>query len=148
MNWQDRNGQNRNGQDRDWLDEEPLADRSFAATFLRWPLALFYGGTGIGHLVAPQAFLAIMPPFVPAPLAVIVFTGLCEIAGAIGLFIPRLRWWAAVGLAAYAVCVFPANLYHAFAGIMVPGLPSSWWYHGPRLAFQPVLVWWAWACRK
>jgi hypothetical protein len=41
------------------------------------------------------------------------------------------------------VCVYPANLYHAFGHVVVEGLPSSWWYHGPRLLFQPVLVWWA-----
>jgi uncharacterized membrane protein len=46
-------------------------------------------------------------------------------------------------LALYAVCVFPANIKHALDGIAVPGLPSSWLYHGPRLAFQPVLVWMA-----
>jgi hypothetical protein len=56
------------------------------------------------------------------------------------------RRWAGIGLAAYAVCVFPANLYHAFWNVQVPPLPSSWWYHGPRLLLQPVLVWWAlWA---
>ena len=46
-------------------------------------------------------------------------------------------------LALYAVCVFPANIKHAFEGIDVPQLPHSWWYHGPRLLAQPVLVWWA-----
>ncbi len=25
----------------------------------------------------------------------------------------------------------------------LPYIASSWLYHGPRLAFQPVLVWWA-----
>ena len=46
-------------------------------------------------------------------------------------------------MALYAVAVFPANLHHAFNNVIVPGLPSSWWYHAPRLAFQPVFVWWA-----
>ena len=48
--------------------------------------------------------------------------------------------WA---FAAYAVCVFPANIKHAMDNVNVPPIPSSWWYHGPRLAFQPVFVWWA-----
>jgi len=39
------------------------------------------------------------------------------------------------------VCVFPANIKHAFEGIVVPPVSDSWWYHGPRLALQPVLVW-------
>jgi hypothetical protein len=44
-------------------------------------------------------------------------------------------------LALYALCVFPANIKHAVEGISVPGLPDTWWYHGPRLAAQPVLIW-------
>ena len=94
----------------------------------------------------PSAFAPIMPAWVPAPAAVIVFTGACEVAGGIGLLIPATRWWAGLMLGLYAVAVFPANLHHALDGVTVPGLPSSWWYHGPRLAFQPVFVWWAlWA---
>ena len=46
-------------------------------------------------------------------------------------------------LALYAVCVYPANIKHALNDLNVPPIPSSWWYHGPRLAFQPVFVWWA-----
>jgi len=39
--------------------------------------------------------------------------------------------------------VFPANVKHAAENIDIPGLPPGWWYHVPRLALQPVLVWWA-----
>jgi uncharacterized membrane protein len=53
------------------------------------------------------------------------------------------RWWAGLMLALYALCVWPANIYQAFWQVPVPPLPDSWWYHGPRLAFQPVLIWWA-----
>ena len=84
-----------------------------------------------------------MPDAVPFPREVIFITGLCEIAGAIGLLTKRWRWWAGVALAAYAICVFPANLKHAFSDVGVPPLPDSWWYHGPRLLLQPLLVWWA-----
>lgn len=110
---------------------------------LRWLLALTYGVVGLAHLRGAQGFLAIMPAWVPYPLEVVLITGVCEILGAIGLLIPRLRWASGVMLALYAVCVYPANLHHAFAGVAPSGLPSSWWYHGPRLAFQPIFVWWA-----
>lgn len=105
-----------------------------------WILGPFYAAFGILHLVATGAFLPIMPDWVPAPALVVKLTGLAEIAGGIGLLVPRLRRWAGLGLALYAVGVFPANLHHAFDGVHVPGLPDSWWYHGPRLALQPVLV--------
>jgi uncharacterized membrane protein len=112
-------------------------------TGLRWVLALVYMAVGLVHLRSPHGFLPIMPPWVPYPLAVILVTGVCEIVGGLGLLIPPLRRTAGIMLALYAVCVFPANLHHAFGHVVAPGLPTSWWYHGPRLVFQPVIVWWA-----
>ena len=108
----------------------------------RWMLALLYLVASAIHLVAPETFLPVMPAWVPLPHQVILFTGLCEIAGAIGLLLQPTRWLAGVMLALYAICVFPVNVNHAMMG-QAGSLPSSWWYHVPRLAFQPVLVWWA-----
>jgi len=62
---------------------------------------------------------------------VIFVTGLCELAGAIALVTRPLRWWAGVALAAYALCVWPANFKHALDGIDLPYIASSWLYHGP-----------------
>lgn len=116
----------------------------------RWParslLALLYLAVGIVHLRSPDGFLPIMPGWVPWPRAVVLATGAAEIAGAIGLMTVRLRVAAAWGLAAYAVCVFPANIKHAIDGVAVGGVVLGWGYHAPRLAAQPMLVWWAlWA---
>lgn len=112
----------------------------------RWLLIAVYLPFGLFHMLRPESFLPIMPPWVPFPREVIMLTGVAEVLGAVGLMMPRLRRAAGIGLALYAVGVFPANIYHASAGVIVPGLPSSWWYHAPRLAFQPVFVWWAlWA---
>jgi uncharacterized membrane protein len=55
--------------------------------------------------------------------------------------IPQTRKWAAFGLALYALCVWPANFNHAINGITVGGEALGWCYHGPRLMFQPVLIW-------
>ena len=109
---------------------------------LRIFLGLLYGIAGVFHVVKPAPFLTIMPHWVPQPEAVILITGLCEIAGAVAiLFIPRLHAAAGLALALYAVCVYPANINHAmldhFGGPHALGL----WYHVPRLLLQPVLVW-------
>lgn len=114
---------------------------------LRILLGLVYFIAGVAHIRSPGGFLQITPEWVPYPDAVIFLTGLSEIAGSLALvFIPRLRAAAGIGLAAYAVCVFPANINHAINDIAIGGKHLSWWYHGPRLAFQPVFVWWAlWA---
>jgi uncharacterized membrane protein len=108
---------------------------------LRWLLALFYFGAGILHLRSPGGFLSITPQWVPYPELVVAFTGVAEIAGAIGLMLPRFRKAAGIGLALYALCVWPANFNHALNDIALGGKHLSWWYHGPRLAFQPVFIW-------
>ncbi len=114
-----------------------------ARTVLRWLLAAAYLFVGIVHLRSPGGFLPIVPDWVPYPREVILLTGVCEIAGAVGLMTGRFRRAAAWGLAAYAVCVFPANIKHAIEGIVIGGVKLSWAYHAPRLAFQPVIFWWA-----
>lgn len=112
--------------------------------FLRYVLALIYAIAGVAHIRAPAGFMQITPGWVPAPDAVVFATGVCEIVGAIVLaFVPRYRQAAGIALAAYAVCVSPANINHALNDIAVGGVDMSWWYHGPRLLFQPVAVWWA-----
>ena len=118
------------------------APQSRPRTALRWLLALAYLIAGIGHLRSPAGFLQITPGWVPYPAQVIALTGLAELAGAIALAaIPRLRQAAGIGLALYAVCVFPANINHALNHIALGGTQLGWGYHAPRLALQPVLVW-------
>ena len=121
-----------------------ITTREPIRTGFRWLLAAIYLTAGIIHLRSPDGFLQITPGWVPFPREVVLFTGLSEIAGSLALaLIPRLRRAAGIGLALYAVCVFPANINHAMNDIAVGGAHLSWWYHGPRLAFQPVFVWWA-----
>jgi len=111
-------------------------------------LAVVYFGFGVVHLTSTDTLMGLMPPWVPYPREVIIATGVCEMLGAVGLLIPRTRRLAGVMLALYALCVWPANLHHALTGAEVGRIPDSWWYHGPRLAFQPVVIWAAlWAAR-
>ena len=128
-----------------WSERMPLdsSGRPRLRQTLRLILAVAYFGVGVVHLTRPDAFLPIMPDWVPEPRNVVLATGVCELAGSIALLTRRFRWWAGVMLALYAVCVFPANIKHAIDNVNIPSIPSSWWYHGPRLLFQPVFVWWA-----
>lgn len=106
-------------------------------------LALLYAVAGIAHIVAPSGFLKITPGWVPWPAQVIFITGVCEVLGAIGLLARRFRRAAGIALALYALCVFPANIKHAIENVAIGGVHLSWWYHAPRLALQPLLIWWA-----
>jgi len=123
----------------------PLLSRLSAARrpVARGVLAGIYLLAGVFHLCTPAPFLLITPDWVPFPRQTILATGVCEIAGAIGLLTRRWRRAAGIALALYAVCVFPANLKHAIDGLPAGGIEFGWWYHAPRLALQPVLVWWA-----
>lgn len=115
----------------------------------RLVLALAYIVAGVAHIIMPNGFVKITPDWVSAPQFVVFATGVCEIAGAVALlFVPSLRRAAGIALALYAVCVVPANINHAVNSIAVGGTMLSWWYHGPRLALQPVIIWWAlWAAQ-
>ncbi len=115
----------------------------------RWLLGLFYFVAGVLHLVMPSPFIGIMPPRVPEPEFVVAATGVAEIAGALALIQPRfapLRKAGGIGLALYALCVWPANFQHMWLDLAKADGGAGLGYHLPRLAFQPVLIWLAlWA---
>src|ERR1700710_331165 len=113
--------------------DTPTDRLTTSRAIMRWILAALYFAAGIAPLIAPDKLLAITPSWVPFAPQVILLTGLCELAGAVALVTKPLRWWAGVALAAYALCVWPANFKHAIDGIAMPFIGSSWWYHGPRL---------------
>jgi uncharacterized membrane protein len=125
-----------------------MADSGFARlrAVMRWVLAALFVAAGIAHLFTPEPFIRITPDWVPFATQVIFVTGLCELAGAVALVTRPLRSWAGIALALYALCVWPANIKQALDHIVIPPIPDSGWYHGPRLAFQPVLIWWALFC--
>ena len=123
--------------------DSPTSDATTARAAMRWVLAAFYAAAGIAHLYAPDKLLAITPSWVPFAPEIVFITGLCELAGAAALVTKPLRRAAGFALAAYAICVWPANFKYALEGIDLPYISSSWLYHAPRLLLQPVLVWWA-----
>jgi uncharacterized membrane protein len=119
------------------------ANLNTGRTIARWVLAILYFGAGLLHLYFAQALLQIVPDWVPFARHVVFFTGLCEIIGAIALLTRSLRHAAGIAFALYALAVWPANIKQAVEGIPLGQMQLGWWYHAPRLAFQPVLIWWA-----
>ena len=80
-------------------------------------LAALFLSAGTVHLLIPQLFLPIMPPWIPQPLAGIVISGVAELLGGLGLLVPwrEVRRAAGWGLLLLLVAVFPANIYMAAA---------------------------------
>lgn len=112
------------------------------ADMARLMIAPLFVLAGIVHLARPDFFAPMMPAMVPDAHAVILLTGMAEIAGAIGLFVPRVRALAGAMLAIYAVCVYPVNIMHAVHDLST-GTGLGWAYHYPRLFVQPLICWWA-----
>jgi uncharacterized membrane protein len=115
---------------------------------MRWIIAAFYVAAGIAHLAVPEELLAITPSWVPFALQIIFLTGVFEVAVSFALLTKSFRYWAGIAMAIYAACVWPANFKHAFEGIDLPYVANSWLYHGPRLAMQPIIIWWALYCAE
>lgn len=121
------------------------SDRSRALKrFFRGLLALFMLGMGVGHFVGPEFFVPAVPPYLPWPLALVYVSGAFELAGGVGLLIPRLRVAAAWGLVALLVAVFPANVHVAVNDVQLTPEPLAPWVWWARLPFQALFIAWAW----
>ncbi len=107
-------------------------------------LAVVFVVAGALHFIIPQAYLRIMPPYLPAPLTLINISGAAEILGGLGLLIPSTRRLAAWGLVALLIAVLPANIYTATAHLPLPGLAGQSWLQWARIPLQIPLIYWAW----
>src|SRR3712207_4939100 len=54
-------------------------------------LSLFFVFTAIGHFISTKEMAAMIPPSIPYPVELIYVTGVLELLGAIGVWIPRLE---------------------------------------------------------
>lgn len=107
-------------------------------------LALIFGMAGLSHFVVPNVFERIVPNWVPNAKAVVFGSGIAEIAGAIGLLLPTTRVYAAWGLIALLVAVFPANV--QMLQLARADGANAWYVAAlwARLPLQVVLIWWVW----
>ena len=109
-------------------------------------VAAFFAFAGVGHFTNAEFFVAIVPPYLPAPEALVAISGVFEILGAVGVLVPRTRRLAGFGLLALLVAVYPANIHMALHPEQFPDIAPAMLY--ARLPLQFVfaaVVWWA-AC--
>lgn len=113
-------------------------------TALRWLLTVGMVGAGVNHFIAVDTYVAMMPSALPAHRALVYLSGVAEIAGGLGLVLPATRRWAAWGLVALLVAVFPANVNMAVNHLPLGARTVPSWALWARLPLQLVLVAWAW----
>lgn len=107
-----------------------------------WLIGIFFIIAGTAHWVVPRSYLPLMPPFLPWPLLLIDLSGLAEIAGGIGVCIPKWRRFAGWWLIALLVAVFPANLHMLMENVPLNGKHPPAWVLWARLPLQGVMMVW------
>jgi uncharacterized membrane protein len=110
-------------------------------------LALIFASAGVLHFVTPAFFVRIVPAWVPDAKLAVEWSGVAEIAGAIGLMVPATRKAAAWGLIALLVAVFPANVNMLRMAIQADASAITQAVLWARLPLQPLLIWWLWRVR-
>jgi uncharacterized membrane protein len=110
-------------------------------TILKWLLGLMFVAAGVNHFANPDFYVAIVPPYLPAPLTLVYVSGAAEVLLGVLLLVPRFQRVAAWGLIALLLAIFPANLHMALHPELFPEIPPvSLWL---RLPLQGVLIAWA-----
>ena len=99
---------------------------------------------GVLHFVKPDGFVKIVPSWLPAPLFLVLVSGLFEILGGVGLCVRRAHRLAAFGLIALYIAVFPANINMAVHGIQPDGTHIPIVLLWARLPFQALFIGVAW----
>lgn len=108
-------------------------------------LAALVAGSGVAHLVVPGFYERIVPRPLGHARAVVLASGVAEMAAGALLALPRTRRAGGWACAAVLVAVFPANVQMALDGGLagsasVLGSPAVAW---ARLPLQVPLVLWA-----
>lgn len=111
-------------------------------TVVKWGLAAIMTQGGIMHFIATPFYERIMPPGIPAPREMVYVSGVIEAALGLALLPRRTRRWAAWGVVATLIAIFPANIYGATsAGTDHPAMPGvPVWAAWLRLPLQLPLI--------
>jgi uncharacterized membrane protein len=105
-------------------------------------LSLFFAFTAIGHFIRTEEMAAMLPPSVPYREPLIYITGVLELLGAIGVWIPRFMKLTGVCLILMLVAILPANIYSAINHVDFGGHVSGPGYLLVRVPFQLFVIWW------
>jgi uncharacterized membrane protein len=109
-------------------------------TVSKFLLAALMVGVGTMHFVQTDFFTRIMPPYLPWHRELVYISGICEAVLGLLLLVPRLSRFAAWGIIALLIAVFPANIYLYQHQELLPASPIV---HFLRLPLQVVFIVWA-----
>lgn len=105
-------------------------------------MAGLYVLAGLNHFRMPRMYVRMMPAYLPWHRELVYLSGLAEILLGILLIFPATRVFAAWGVIALLIAVFPANVFmYRTQATKFQKIPS--WILLLRLPLQAVLMYWA-----
>ncbi len=112
---------------------------------VRYALAVMFAFTAIAHFnPVKHDLVKMVPSMFPQPMLMIYFTGMLELLGAAGLLLPVFARWAALGLIALLIVLFPANVKAALQAIQLRGNRATpLWLRTPMQVLFIGLLWWS-----
>ena len=112
---------------------------------VRYALAIMFLFTASAHFTKMRHDLARMiPSYFPQPLLLVHITGILELLGAAGLFLPRFRSLAGICLILLLIPMFIANVNAAQKRVTLRGKPATaLWLRLPMQLFFIALLYWS-----
>ena len=104
-------------------------------------MAFVYFIAGINHFKNPRLYIKISPPYFPNPKLLNSLSGVAEMILGIALCIPAISNFAAWGVIALLIAIFPTHVYMYFEEKARMGLPK--WVLLLRMPLQLGLIYWA-----
>jgi uncharacterized membrane protein len=111
-------------------------------------LSLFFAFSALGHFVRTRAMAEMIPPSLPYRIELIYITGVLELLGAIGVWIPRLTRLTGFLLIVMLIGLLPANIYSAINRVEFGGHATGPAYLLVRVPFQLFVIWWTYFATK
>lgn len=108
---------------------------------MKWLFGILFILAGLNHFRNPGFYVKIMPPYLPWHPQAVLWSGVFEVLLGGLLLVPRTSNWAAWGLIALLIAVFPANLHMAMNTELYPRISATLLY--ARLPLQGALIAWA-----
>jgi len=111
-----------------------------------YALATMFLFAGVAHFInkTKHELARMVPTIFPRAMPMVYFTGVLELAGGVGLIIPRFRYPASLCLILLMLILFPANIKAAREKLTLGGKPATQlWLRAPMQIVFIALLWWA-----
>lgn len=121
-----------------------------ARGFFRILMGVLFIAAGVNHFISPGAYLSLIPPYLPFPQLLNFISGALEVLFGAGLLTQKYRKWSAYGIIGLMIVFIPAHVHHIqMDGCVSENICIPLWAAWLRLlVIQPLLMLWAYYCRK